>query len=288
MFYECLTVENIGPLINKLGPDPGSQVRKEFTYYDKYILVTDKSAIGFIKIWRQKAADPYVNFTIDQCDLVSLKGDAITLEDYILVLDKIFEVPQILRCNERDYATFKNHGFCALTDKLENEIPINRTAAALVPIYIPVTKDSHYIIDESIRAMNDSDVPLVEKLFLEEYTLRHRAVRLLYNMSPSTCLVYDDGNIEGVLLSAVEENNNKIIIHAHQVLVSQRSRRKGISVRLHNALNSLALANHAIEIRGAARGNLVPMYLDRGAKIDPEQPTIFYLIRRDYDKTQKN
>jgi len=250
-------------------------IQKDMKHYDKYYIIVSEKNIGFIKIWKQTFKDPYMKLQIDNCDLVSFKGGAILVSQFIDVLDQIFCIPQVIRCSETDVNEFAKRGFERIEDKICKATTIHPSSVLINIVKYVKFSQGQYKSLPQIRQMTPEDITSITEIFKKEYPARYRAVRLLYEYDKSSCFVYDDGVIKGALFAELREDH----LYVHQILVKEEFRGKTVSESLLGHAYSYAQQKEKGLIRGTIRGNLLKYYSRMGVEEDTKLPKSRYLVR---------
>ena len=126
--------------------------------------------------------------------------------------------------------------------------------------------------------MNDNDIPQITNLFSEEYPVRSRAVKRMYEADPTACFVHEEGGIiKGTIFG--ERITDSDTIYVHQLLVKKLEWGRHADRALLNCMVCYARANDLSTITATIRGNLLLYYLRLGAVIDTTVENEQYLVR---------
>ena len=254
---------NLAELLEKLGlQDKQKLVQSELPYYDEYYISPSSS---FLKLWNQEfISDPYIKSRGHQAvKIVNCSGqlrqqdiDEITLKS---------SVPVIVRTP----LTQNLSGLRPLLNKKGQEtllIPVE----LVIPV-APVSAPYH------VRPMNTEDIRTIEKMLQNEYSLRYRAVPLLWADGYDSSFVYDDKKIGGFCFNTAVEDE----LYMRQLFVSERHRGKGVGRALYQSALKFAQEKRVRIIRSNVRGEARMFHRQFGAYRDRTQPIQHYLIKGD-------
>lgn len=250
-----------------------NKIKNDARHYDRYILVCEGQSVGFIAILEQQFEDPYMNISLDSCDLINYRGD-LPLECFLDVLDLLFKGPQITRAALSKLGVFERYNFSPIEEK-----PGCGRASEIIPIVFEIHSANRPIeTNENIRLMNPNDLEPIKTLFFEEYGARFRLVEKMYENCPESCFVYEENRgIKGAIFS--EKRGNELYVH--QMFVKKSERGMGIDRALRDYLFQYAEENSCYLIKGKSRGNLMKYYHRMGAVIDKSEEIEIYLVRFD-------
>lgn len=279
MRYTDLKTGNLEAKLAEAGLEVGEveDIKKDASYYDRYILVTENTSKGFIKIWRQHVGDQYIKLYLEECEIVNMSRQQIYLTTYIDVLDRIFELPQIIRVATSEMSQALARGFSEMADSDNVASKSLYKASALIPIRKNISATVTFPLSDT-RHMTAEDLAEVERIFEEEYPLRYRAVKPMFERDPNFCFVCGTDNIKGIILA------EKLVdcIYVHQMLVRQTYRAREVDSALINTLETYAKMDGIKLLKGTARGNLLRYYMRKlKVEIDLTEQVSQYLVRYD-------
>ena len=251
---------NLAELLEKLGlQDKQKLVQSELPYYDEYYISPSSS---FLKLWNQEfISDPYIKSRGHQAvKIVNCSGqlrqqdiDEITLKS---------SVPVIVRTP----LTQNLSGLRPLLNKKGQEtllIPVE----LVIPV-APVSAPYH------VRPMNTEDIRTIEKMLQNEYSLRYRAVPLLWADGYDSSFVYHHGDIGGLCFNSVVQSE----LHMRQLFVPKSHRGKGIGKALYHGVLKFAQKRQFRVLRANIRKEAKLFHHQFDAYEDITQPIQQYLI----------
>lgn len=278
MEYSELNETNLETILKSLDFDEGeiARIQKDREYFDRYILIQDGPDIGFLTVLRQPFGDPYLDLTLEECDLLNYRG-RLSVESFLDVMDNIFEIPQIARCCESAKEAFMRRGFKDIEEKPEYD-----GSSKLIPVNFQVSLEiSEPETVSNIRQMNLEDISYISNLFFDEYTARFRLVEKMYKTDPQSCFVYEDGGeIKGAVFA--ERLNDRLYIH--QIFVKKSERGKKIDRNLLDYIVTYARDFDYHLVGGTIRGNLSRYYYRFGVRVDESVEEEGYMVRFDINK----
>lgn len=196
----------------------------EIKYFEEYYIIKEQGQI--IKGFRQEfVKDPYIDLLpLPQIRLLSIPA-SIESSDLELILGSS-DLPVITRTFEKE----KMRGFEYLLNK-------RGEPTKLLKINIDLSKWQPRPLGPYVRLMLADDLDKVQELFRLQYSLRYRAVPLLWKDCPSACFVYEQNSeILGATFNKLEENS----LYMRQIFVKEGFRDRGIGHQLYTARLSLA------------------------------------------------
>lgn len=250
-----------------------SEIKRDIKYYDRYLLIQEGLRMGFLKVLRQPFDDPYLELVLDECDLVNYKG-RVSIDAFLDAMDYIFEIPQVIRCFLSNEGTFIRRGFQAIGEKEHKHIDSSK----LIPIKFEVKSAPSILGFEYVRLMDENDLLNIIELFFQEYRVKYRAVKRMYETCPLSCFVYEqDRVIKGVVFG--EKMSDSGVFYIHQLLIKKSEQGKHIDRVLLRYIGNNARKEGFNNIKGTARGNLLRYYRGLGAVRDRDIEAQEYLVR---------
>ena len=255
--------KNLTELLKEYGlHDRQESVQSELPFYDEYYLSPTRS---FIKVWNQKfVSDPYIKSkNLRAAKIVNYSGsmEQDDIDDKALKSD----VPVIVRV--------------PVTQTLSGFYPLLNTdgqETLLIPIKLSIP---HFAlpINDHVRQMTDNDLRKVKNMLQNEYSLRYRAVPLLWKDSDESSFVYDDEGIGGFCFNNVIQDE----VYMRQLFVPKSHRGQGIGKALYQSILKFGQEKRLRTLRANVRNEAKLFYRRFGAHEDVTQPLQWYLISED-------
>lgn len=213
------------------------QIKAESPHYDEYYYRRESD--NFVKGFRQEfIGDPHMALDkIPEVRLIAYNPDTNLQE-----LEGVFQkdtVPIITRVEKGVVLS----GFRPIHNREGDK-------TVLIPIEITIPSDIAYQVVPNIRNMDEIDLPKIEKMFRNQYSLRYRMVNLMWETCPNACFVYEkEGEVIGVTFNRIEGDE----LYMRQIFVREGHRKKGIGLALYEKNFEFASQCNLKSLRGYIR-----------------------------------